>query len=223
MVSGIKETNSKAFPLAFSDYYSASPSNGTGGSNLNNSGSGSNTGNQVRYHPGFSWMIGLSFEKQMSRKWAFETGLYYRFVSSHTRFNYRDSSALGQSTAYVYTRQDVDYHVHAVGVPVIMHWQMTRPLGLSAGLLNEFTVAARGYITRDQGTSVKYNDYSITKQVNTYVPAAWFSLDIPWRLNQVHWRFSPYLQYGLNNTYQSSLGAGRSRLWQTGLKLTLRW
>lgn len=206
---------------SFSDYYS-NPSSGTG------SGSYSRVYTKQTAKAGLALKAGLLAEKTLGKKWRFQAGLYYAFssVKQNSRM-LRDSvntSANFSSIGGVVQTSTETYHLHAVGLQLGWHYQLLKQVGLSAGLLNDISIAAEKK-TVTQSSIAQLNPpvtvKSIRSQVHSYIPAVYFSLDMPVKLEKKYeWWFSPYLQYGAGRSFKSSANMQRNFLWQFGLGIS---
>ncbi|RFM26538.1 outer membrane beta-barrel protein [Deminuibacter soli] len=193
----------------YSDYLNLTPSNGNSSAVI--PGATANTS-------GFSWQAGVLLDRTFSDKWSVESGLLYQYSSFNAVFNYRVPS--GQ--LYQSLQQHSKYHIHAIDVPLLLHWKALSVLGFSGGLMNGFVITANGRSTSTVATTTAFTTKtaSIKSLMHTYQPAFYFSPDVPLRTGHLQWRIAPYLQYGIGSAFKITGNQGQ-RLWQTGVNVVL--
>lgn len=204
-----------------SDYYS-NPGSGTG------SASYSRVYTTQTAKAGLSLKAGLLAEKTLGKKWRFQAGLYYAFSSftqnSRTLKDSVNTSANFSSIGGLVQSSNEIYHLHAVGLQLGWHYQLLKQVGLSAGLLNDISIAAeKKTITQNSVSQLNPPPVvtAIRSQAHRYVPAVYFSLDMPVKLEKKHeWWFSPYIQYGAGRSFKSSANMQRNFMWQYGLGIS---
>jgi hypothetical protein len=187
---------------------------------------GSNVGNpfltastlvytKSRSSSGIAFGAGIMAAKQLFGKLELESGLRYQYAAYTITTSYlTDSfarSALTSQFAAIPTVNHTEvynYHLHYLGIPILLHYNLARPLGITAGVMNDFVIVA------------KQNSQSIRPEMHVWNPSAYFSfaIKIP-GAGRYQWEVMPYVQYGLTNVFKSF---GAQRLWQPGVQVVLR-
>lgn len=163
---------------------------------------------------GTAFSGGVIAEKELFHGFSLQTGLRYQYISyGVTTSNYKDT--IGRMANGLYanipaggeTSTD-NYKMHYIGIPVLFHYDVTKPMGITAGIINDFTVAA------------SKNGESVKSSLRTWMPSAYFAfvVKVPDGGRKYRWELMPYLQYGLSNVYKT----GDQKMVQPGLQLVLR-
>lgn len=168
-----------------------------------------------RVSSGAAFGAGVLAGKRLSDRWEIETGLRYQYAAytittSYLTDSFARSSVTGQfaNIPTVNATEVYHYQLHYLGIPVLLHYKLGKPLGITAGLMNDFVVIAR------------QNSQSVRSEMPVWNPAAYFSfaIKIPGG-DKYQWQVMPYLQYGLSAVFKNF---SEQRLLQPGVQVLLR-
>jgi hypothetical protein len=171
-----------------------------------------------RFEPGYTFGAGIVAEKQLLGKLKLQTGLRYQYttyrvttayiVDSITRLVSGSFAGALATVPTLYDTKVENYHLHYIGVPVLLQYDLSEPLGITGGIMNDFVLAA------------KRNKTSIKSDMRSWVPSAYFSFAIKIPGNgKYQWQVMPYVQYSLSNIMKV---ATDHRLLQPGIQVQLR-
>lgn len=161
---------------------------------------------------GKAYSIGFLADHKLIGKLSFQTGLRYQYISYST-FTVINTDSIGRfgngyaSLSASTVSDDYNYRMHYLGIPVFLHYDLTNPVGITAGVINDFMVGANKDGTSLQGAMKVWNP-------NAYFA---FVINIPGS-EKLQWKIMPYLQYGLKPLSKT----GNQRLLQPGLQLSLQ-
>jgi hypothetical protein len=192
----------------------STPQNGQGGNPFTGSASG-NVYTKSSSSSGIAFGAGILAGKQLSGKLELQLGLRYQYAAYSIQTAYLTDSFTRSMTTGLFANipalnhtEVYNYRLHYLGIPVLLHYSLGKPLGITAGVMNDFVVAA------------KQNDQSIRSEMHVWNPSAYFSfaIKIP-AAGKCQWQVMPYLQYGLSTVFKN---IGEQRLLQPGVQVLLR-
>ncbi|RXK86422.1 hypothetical protein [Filimonas effusa] len=168
---------------------------------------------KTAFNTGKAFNAGVLAERSLLGKLSVQLGLRYQYVHYSTLISTTTESIGGLTNGFYSTVSTSDIHgtenykMHYLGVPVLLHYDLTRPVGITAGVVNDFMVGANK------------DGNSLGGTMNVWMPNAYFAfvVKIPGQ-SRLQWQLMPYIQYGLKTMAKQ----GDQHLLQTGLQVTLK-
>lgn len=162
---------------------------------------------------GQAFGAGALVEKQLTSKLSLQLGLRYQYISYDIKnFHMRDSisrmSNGGFATIPSFSTTTTDrYRLHYAGIPTLLRYNLSNPVDITAGVINDFALAANK------------NGESIGEEKRFWTPSAYFAFVVKVPGTGKHqWMIMPYVQYGL---FSGTKMTGSQRMLQSGLSVAL--